>query len=579
MAIYHLETKIISRGSGRSAVAASAYMSCSKIYNDYDGITHDYTRKGGLKYENIFLPNFAPVEWKERSVLWNAVEETEKTKDSRLAREFVIALLTEFSLEAQIKQIEEFANNLVSDGMCADVCIHDTDGHNPHAHILVTVRPLNKDGTWQRKTEKEYLCIKDGMERGFTSSEFSVAKNDGWEKQYQYTVKNQKIYLPPSQADGYERVNKYPKSTRYGRQNPISERWNNEDQLLLWRKLWADIVNRELEKDNFTQRIDHRSFEERGILEQPTIHEGVASKAFKKKGHNSDRSYINALIRKDNEIIRSLRKTIARLTEAVKNLIPHLAEALESLRISMIMLDFNIKTVRNTREKQEYSISDKTEYLNRYNELANEISEKEAILKKDKKKIKLIPKAASKSYNSVRCNIEHLSFVIDELKYEQKGCLLNLGVDNDSDIQKAKENIETQKASIPKLMDEESKLNTEFEATLSAYKETEKKAENSDKLELSEERNRIRPAKEETARKELDVYSSDRKEYNFNRSIDKVSKLIGEPEPHHLTRFEIRQQEEYDKWEKQQAERQRAIEERRKAERYRENRGSKSRDR
>lgn len=29
MAIYHLEAKVISRGAGRSAVAAAAYMSCS----------------------------------------------------------------------------------------------------------------------------------------------------------------------------------------------------------------------------------------------------------------------------------------------------------------------------------------------------------------------------------------------------------------------------------------------------------------------------------------------------------------------------------------------------------------------
>ena len=94
MAIYHFEAKVISRGVGRSAVAASAYMSCSRIYNDYDGIQHDYTRKQGLVYEQVLLPPQVLPEWKDRSVLWNAVEETEKTKDSRLAREFVVALPT-----------------------------------------------------------------------------------------------------------------------------------------------------------------------------------------------------------------------------------------------------------------------------------------------------------------------------------------------------------------------------------------------------------------------------------------------------------------------------------------------------
>ncbi|WP_407724425.1 MobA/MobL family protein [Ruminococcus sp. JL13D9] len=89
MAIYHLEAKVIGRSTGRSAVAASAYMSCSKILNDYDGVLHDFTRKRGLVWEHIFLPENAPQEWQDRSELWNAVERTEKTKDSRLARELV----------------------------------------------------------------------------------------------------------------------------------------------------------------------------------------------------------------------------------------------------------------------------------------------------------------------------------------------------------------------------------------------------------------------------------------------------------------------------------------------------------
>ena len=86
MAIYHLEAKVISRGAGRSACAASAYLSCSQSLNDYDGIQHDYTRKSGLVWQAVFLPEFAPQEWSDRAVLWNAVEANEKTKDSRLAR-------------------------------------------------------------------------------------------------------------------------------------------------------------------------------------------------------------------------------------------------------------------------------------------------------------------------------------------------------------------------------------------------------------------------------------------------------------------------------------------------------------
>ena len=99
MAIYHLEAKVVSRGAGRSACAASAYLSCSHILNDYDGVQHDYTRKQGLVWQEVFLPDMAPPAWQDREVLWNAVEENEKTKDSRLAREFVVALPIELSLE------------------------------------------------------------------------------------------------------------------------------------------------------------------------------------------------------------------------------------------------------------------------------------------------------------------------------------------------------------------------------------------------------------------------------------------------------------------------------------------------
>ena len=268
MAIYHLEAKVVSRGAGRSACAASAYLSCSHILNDYDGVQHDYTRKQGLVWQEVFLPDMAPPAWQDREVLWNAVEENEKTKDSRLAREFVVALPIELSLEQWQTLLTDFVQNqFVAAGMCADLAIHDPDppGHNPHAHILLTVRPLDESGKWQYKTEKEYLCSRDGEERGFTAAEFKAAQADGWEKQYQYKVGRKKVYMTPSAAEehGYERASKYPKSTKYGRQNPISERWNSEEQLLIWRKAWADVTNKYLERYGHEERIDHRSFVER----------------------------------------------------------------------------------------------------------------------------------------------------------------------------------------------------------------------------------------------------------------------------------------------------------------------------
>ena len=113
MAIYHLEAKVVSRGSRRSAVAASAYLSCSRLYNDYDGIQHDYTKKQGLVWQEVFLPEYAPQEWRDREKLWNAVEEVETAKDSRLAREFVVALPMELNREQQIELLQNFIHMAV----------------------------------------------------------------------------------------------------------------------------------------------------------------------------------------------------------------------------------------------------------------------------------------------------------------------------------------------------------------------------------------------------------------------------------------------------------------------------------
>jgi len=100
IAIYHCSIKIISRGKGvKSAVAAAAYRAAEKIKNEYDGITHDYTRKRGVVYSEILMPDHAPAEYTDRSILWNSVEKIEKAKNSQLAREIQLALPVELTRE------------------------------------------------------------------------------------------------------------------------------------------------------------------------------------------------------------------------------------------------------------------------------------------------------------------------------------------------------------------------------------------------------------------------------------------------------------------------------------------------
>lgn len=147
MAIYHLHAQMIGRSSGRSAVAASAYRAGVKMTNERDGVTHDYTRKQGVVYSEIILPINAPLEFTDRSTLWNAVEQSEKRRDAQTAREMDIALPVELDHEEQVELIRKYVRvNFVEHGMCADIAIHDKMDGNPHAHVMLTTRHVTQDG-------------------------------------------------------------------------------------------------------------------------------------------------------------------------------------------------------------------------------------------------------------------------------------------------------------------------------------------------------------------------------------------------------------------------------------------------
>ena len=391
IAIYHFEAKMISRGTGRSVVAAAAYASCSKIYNDYDGMMHDYTRKHGCVYSEIFLPSNAPPEWQDRTELWNAVEAAEKAKDSRLARELIVALPVEIGLDEWKAILKDFiSKQCVNKGMCADVSIHDTDGHNPHAHILLTMRPIDDKGKWQAKTQKEYLCKRGDEERGFTAAEFKTAQADGWEKQYQYKVDKKKLYMTSTEAEqqGYERVSKNPKSTRYGRQNPICAEWNSEEQVLRWRKAWEGVTNKALEQNSIDARVDCRSFKECGIDEQPTIHEGVSAHIIEQRGGVSERCEMNRQIKADNALLLEIKKQIKKLSaivvDKVKKTVLDFANTLENLRNRYIFNRYEITQNENisTELKQYNTTIDVT--VQRYNGIVQQLDNKITELKKMK---------------------------------------------------------------------------------------------------------------------------------------------------------------------------------------------------
>ena len=495
MAIYHLEAKVISRGAGRSAVAAAAYMSCSQITNEYDGVQHDYTRKQGLVWQQVFLPEYAPAEWSERAILWNAVEENEKTKDSRLAREFVVALPIEMEKDSWITLLTEFIQeNFVSDGMCADAAIHDTDGHNPHAHIMLTVRPLAENGTWQYKTQKEYLCIRGGEEKGFTADEFKAAQCEGWEKQYQYRVGKKKVYIAPSEAQkqGLDRVSKTPKSTRFGRQNPIAARWNSDEQLVLWRNAWADTTNIFLERVGAEARIDHRSHADRGLLEQPTVHEGVAARAMERQGITADRCELNRQIKADNAFLKELRKQVEKIAKAVMDTIPAITRGLESLRQKMVMYRYQIIHFRSAKWQAADELREVKPDLKRFDELVAEIKSKTQECKALTAEKKQTPVWSLLKRNDLTKRIAHLTEELEELRSEKALILSRFDYTEDAEMKQAKAWAKQKEKSIDDLIEKENHCEHELDAALTEFQTLSSKAESHDPDTLWPERLRLR---------------------------------------------------------------------------------------
>ena len=289
IAIYHCSIKIVSRGKGKSAVAAAAYRSGEKLTNEWDGLTHDYTKKGGVIHSEILLPAHAPPAFSDRSTLWNSVELSEKSNNAQLAREVEIALPVELSREEQTRLVREYCSSqFVSKGMIADFNLHDTGGGNPHAHILLTMRPLDEKGAWLPKSKKEYVLDEKG----------------------------EKIRLP---------------SGRYKTRKVDLVDWNNRENAEVWRRAWADLANEYLAQNNRPERIDHRSYERQGIDQLPTVHVGVSATQMEKKGIVTERGELNRNIKAANRILREIRRLVRGLKDWIAELKERKTALLEAL--------------------------------------------------------------------------------------------------------------------------------------------------------------------------------------------------------------------------------------------------------
>jgi len=225
MAIYHLTVKNISRGQGRSAVAAAAYRRAARLFDARLNCYHDFSDKPDVIHRELSIPNNAPIWAKElkaldatdkvqsSEILWNKVERQERRVDARLAKEIEFALPIELNEEQAISLAREFIQDQCAGlGMIADWSVH-WDSGNPHVHVMLTTRVLTAEG-------------------------FGL-----------------KVRA-----------------------------WNDEKLIQNWREQWGQYANFHLALHQHDVKIDHRSYQAQGIELVPGIHRGRAVIEMAQKG-------------------------------------------------------------------------------------------------------------------------------------------------------------------------------------------------------------------------------------------------------------------------------------------------------
>ena len=271
----HFEIKITQRSKGQSAVAGAAYQSGDKLFSEYDQKVKDYRNKHGITYTEIMLPSHAPPEYADRETLWNSVEAVETQWNAQLARRFVLALPREVPDELYPQMMKEYCEqHFVSKGMIADFAIHDPDppGHNPHCHVMLTLRAMDEYGKWLPKSRKVYDLDESG----------------------------ERIRLPSGRWKSHK-------------ENTVD--WNEQFHGQEWRNGWEQIQNRYLELVNSPVRVDLRSYEKQGLDIIPTVHMGAAVTQMERRGIQTNIGNLNGDIKAANRMMTAIRSTIQNLRD------------------------------------------------------------------------------------------------------------------------------------------------------------------------------------------------------------------------------------------------------------------------
>ena len=321
---------------------------------------------------------------------------------------------------------------------------------------------------------------------------------------------------------------------------------------MLWRKAWADVTNRYLEQYGHDARIDHRSHTERGLAEQPTIHEGVVARALEKKGIISDRCELNRQIKADNAMLRELKATVKKLMQAVKNTIPAIAKAMESVRQNVLIFCYQLVHIRTGQRKLKTYISDVKAEMKQYSSLVEQIKEKSRERKSLLAEQKELPFWNVPRKKELTARIAELTELLEELKSEKAIVLQHLQCADDSNLSDVKKEIAKSEAGLKKLEEQEMKYAAELDNALKQYAELQEQAADFEPLDLHQARQEIRSDKEQSAiRRVQNTYGN---AYNSMTMFDakhETANLLGEEAESHSLRERLRQKEQQARQERQ----------------------------
>lgn len=319
---YRLEVKLKQRNK-HSAVACASYRSDEALYSERDGLTKSF-RKHSVKPETFILkPEHAPNWTLDRERLWNEVEKIEKHEKAQLAREVLLSIPKELDENEQSELIRRYVQNeFVNRGMVADVAIHRDDENNPHAHVLLTMRPFKENGKWDSKSKR-------------------VQKLDSNGKPV-FNSKGQRVTVSVKTTD-----------------------WDSKKTLVKWRENWAKELNKTMVKKGINLSFSDKKYEEQGLKKLPLFR--LSRQAYyleKKAKEEAEISGVkyepvthfgkqNKLIQEYNSLLLKEESTLAEIKQAQNEI--HIQNP-EQIKAINFIAEFDNEMPLSKREKDAYSL-------------------------------------------------------------------------------------------------------------------------------------------------------------------------------------------------------------------------------